>query len=192
MAVKVEINGIGNVKESIKKLFEEVKKDKELLDQIGMKTVEQFRSYNRAGKSPDGTKHRALEQSWIDKKDQLSKNNTQSEFFYRGAPNMTFTGQLLNAIRFVADPNTGSVTVDVKNTKHTPYKGGSQKSLTNRQIADFLAEGVINKHGELKQRFVIPKKNAGIAKQIENTIVKVVRSFLNLKIRKSIFKSSKD
>jgi hypothetical protein len=184
---KVTIEGFDNVKGAVRALFEEVKHDKGLLTDMATEHVKLTQNFNRAGESATGKKHLPLEQSWIDRKSELiAKGNNPSPYYSHGASNLTFTGQLLNAIYFKVNAAKGFYEVLIRDNVRKKYKGTSGKDLTNKQVADFLKKGVITQHGELKQRNIL-----GVNKQIDNVLKAIVRKFLNKKIKSSIFQSRK-
>lgn len=174
---KVKINGITNVKNNIKKLFDEVRKDPSLLLEIGNKTVELTVNFNRAGSSPAANlgakKHPKNSDAWENRKEKLTATNPPSEHYRKGLSNVTFTGDLLESID-VTKINTSNGTVEINATgNHKPYRNldGSKagKSIPNSTLVGYLKE---------KRRFIF-----GINKQITNNINRIVRRFLNKRIK---------
>lgn len=174
---KVTIDGIPRLKGAIKDLFDSVRKDQQMLLEIGDKTVEQTKAFNRAGKSPNGTRHTKLETSTIESKKRLSKTNKTSEFYRDGFSNLTFTGQLIDAIKLKNIDRENSSVIIVAEGQRQPYKNSKGKvtqkardnTPTNEKLVEYLRD---------MKRFVF-----GINKQIENNINKIVRKYLNQKIK---------
>ena len=168
---QVKIKNIPQLKGKIKDLFEEIRKDTNLLNDIGVKSVELTQKFNRAGKSPKGNKHPELSDKWIDKKEELRPFNKVSDYYKSGASNVTFTGELLRSIVFKIMPSKGSVVLNNKG-QHKPYKdksGPVSKSVSNDKLVEYLKDQGRNIYG--------------LNKQMENVINKIVRSFINKKIR---------
>lgn len=187
LMAKVKIKGVDRVKASVVKLFNEVKSDEALLVQIGQKSEELTKQFNYAGKDiPSNKKKKSISPEWADRKEQLKKTNKASEFYRSGASNLTFTGQLIESIKFTkVNRSQGSVTIEAsgdrrpyKNTKGVVTDKAKGNTPTNKELAGYVKDG--------------GRPLFGVNKQMQNVLSRIVRSFLNNKIRKSIFKSSKD
>lgn len=178
----VKIKGLENVKRNVKELFEQTRKDEKLLEQMGIVLVTKTQDFNRAGLKPvDGKKHKPISKSWINRKEELKATNTVDGNYYRtGASNLTFTGQLLKSLKFKIFKNEGKVQLDATGTRK-PYKNLDGTPMENTPTNDELA-GYMKKQG---------RPIFGVGRQLNNVIVKLVRSFLNNKIKQSIFKSRK-
>jgi len=177
---KVTINGIDKVKKNVIDTFNRIKSSESLLLDIGEKTVELTKAFNRSGKSPaeNGGKHPKNSDAWENRKEALTKTNTPSEFYQRGLSNVTFTGQLLESIEILKiDKKNSSVTIDATGPRK-PYKnlnGSLQKNTPdNSKLVEYLKE---------KGRIIF-----GINKQMTNVINKIVRSYINAEIKKSFKK----
>lgn len=175
---KVTIKGIPRLKESVVKLFNEIKSDPNLLLEIGDTTVDLTRSFNRSGKSPSGPKYDKNSTPWEFRKLALTKTNEPSEFYSYGLSNVTFTGQFLNSLGIdKINRAQGSVTIDFSDKERKPYKNvngtsvGSDNTPTNKQLFKYLKE---------KGRLIF-----GINKQMENVINRIVRKYLNTAIKKT-------
>lgn len=178
---KVTIQGMENVKSSIKKTFDNIKGNERMLLDIGEKTVELTKAFNRAGKSPNGNRHPSNSNRWEERKMELTKHNNPSEFYRPYLSNVTFTGQLLESIKLIKiNRNDGSVTIDATG-KHDPYKDMDgkpmkpKKELTNKKLVEYLAD--------------LGRNIFGINKQMENVINKIVRKYINEEIKKIFNKS---
>lgn len=178
---KVTIKGLPQVKESVQKLFESIRTDKELLTEIGANLVVQTQAFNRAGKTPSGGKHEnQISDEWIERKERLKTVNNVSEYYREGASNLTFTGQLLRSIKFKINQASGSVSLFMSGARK-PYKNLDGTLVKDVPTNDEL-RGYLEKKGW---------KIFGLNKQISNTTNRIVRGFINNKIKKSIFRSSK-
>lgn len=183
LMASVKIKGIPEVKASVRNLFNEVRKDPKLLEDIGIKMVEQTQAFNRSGKSVSGDKHPRIESETVDRKEKLKKVNPVSEYYRRAASNVTFTGQLLRSIKFKVFSSEGTVKLEASGERK-PYKNldgtsvSADNTPTNEQLVGYLKK---------KGHSVFGEGNV-LDKRIENTITKIVRVFMNNKIRKSIFK----
>ena len=79
------------------------------------------------------------------RKEMLAQLNKVSKFYVPGISNVTFTGQLLNAITFKLKNGLAGklINIFVKDSKRRPVKGlrGKKlKSKTNKQVAEEVAE----------------------------------------------------
>jgi hypothetical protein len=183
---EVKIKGIANVKQSVINLFNKVKSDEALLVEIGNKTAELTKQFNYAGKDIPGNKSKkSISNEWAERKDKLKATNKASKFYRSGASNLTFTGQLIESIKFTKiNKSQSSVTIEASGER-TPYKNLSGKitdkarknTPTNEELSEYVKDG--------------GRPLFGVNKQMNNVLSKIVRLFLNKKIRESIFKSSK-
>ena len=174
---KVTITGVQNVSNNIKRLFDDLRKDPAMLLDIGNKTVELTKAFNRAGSSPAANlgakKHPKNSQAWEDRKAALTKTNKPSEFYKKGLSNVTFTGDLLESIE-VKKINVSDGSVEIEATgQHAPYKNlhgqVSGKAVSNSDLVKYLKD---------KGRFIF-----GVNQQITNNINKIVRQYLNKRIK---------
>lgn len=168
---KINIKGIPQLKENIKGLFNEVIKDPDLLTDMAVKSLEFTQAMNRSGKSPSGKKHPALSSEWIDRKEVLSLLNNTSDFYRKGASNVTFTGRLIRSLKFKIFANKATIEINATG-EHTGYKQGNgkrTKTISNEKLVDYLKDQGRNIFG--------------INKQLQNILNKVVRSYLNKRIR---------
>jgi hypothetical protein len=174
---KVSIEGISRLKGNIKELFDQTRKDAQMLVEVGEKTVELTKQFNRAGHSPSGKKHPKNSVAWEERKKKLTKTNQPSEYYRAGLSNVTFTGQLIDSIKLLRiNKEDGSVTIDATGQR-TPYKNLNGKPVskkntpTNPKLVEYLAD---------KGRKVF-----GINKQMTNVINRIVRKYLNERIKKT-------
>lgn len=184
---EVKIKNLNNVKKSIVELFNEIRKDEKLLLDIGNETVRMTKGFLRSGKSPKDKKPLpALEDETIEQKKRMKSHNSVAKYYGDGLSNLSFTGQLIDSIEVVSIDREKSIAkIDVTdNAKRKPYKLANGKSVkdtpTNSQIYQWLGvEGINTKSGYKKWDFF------GINKQMENVINKIVRKFMNDKIKKN-------
>lgn len=148
MKVKVELK----VQKNQGKLFKEILKkalDKPTLDEIGRQVVALNQKAVRSGNLPDGGELPELSKGWIKRRSLLKKFNNTGPAFSPKRSNLTFTGQLLNAIFFRSNPSDGSIDIEVLNTKRTSYsnmdgKPSKSKQPTNKKLAEYIAQkGII-------------------------------------------------
>lgn len=121
---------------------------KEVLTEIGETLVRLNRKNARVGKAGDGSSFPPLSEKWKIQREKLSKVNDPHLAFGRGRSNVTFTGQLVDAIEYKVDESNKSVTVDFSPTTRNQYTGLNGKKignpgLTNSELADyFLDRGI--------------------------------------------------
>lgn len=171
---KVKIKNLNNVKKSVDDMFNEIRKDNQLLLDIGNKTVELTKAFNRSGKSPNGKRHPDNSDAWDNRREQLKAVNKTSEFYKAYYSNVTFTGQLIDSIKLIKiNRNESTVEIDATGNRK-PYKnldGSNVKGTpTNKKLVEYLAD--------------IGRNIFGINKQIENVINKIVRSYMVKEMKK--------
>lgn len=178
---EVKIKNLENVKRSIKKTFEEIRTNEQMLVEIGNATVDLTKKFNRSGKSPDGSKHPNNSPAWEIEKMNLTEYNNPSEYYRPYLSNVTFTGQLLESIKLVKiNRSNSSVEIDATGER-TPYKNKKGKSVgkkntpTNKKLVEYLGD--------------IGRNIFGINKQMTNVINKIVRRYINEEIKKRFNKS---
>lgn len=140
----VKVKGLPGVQANIKRILDETRKDPKLLKKIGELTVEQIQGFTRSGKSIEtGSSFKRLSREWVEARKGLSKHNSTSEFFLGSSKsNLTFTGALLNSIKFKVFPGAALVRIDPEDT-HPGYKTGSGSSSgpSNKKLFEYLAKG---------------------------------------------------
>jgi phage gpG-like protein len=168
---KVRIKNTDRIKQSVKEELTKIISDKRLLTDIGVKMLELTQSFNRAGKSPTGKKHEAISDDWIETKEELRPYNKVSEYYRKGASNLTFTGQLIRSIKFRVESSKATVVIEPTG-KHLGYNlknNKKTKSISNAKLTEYLKD---------QGRILL-----GFNKQIENNLNRVVRVFVNKQIR---------
>lgn len=182
----VKIKGLSNVNEGVRKLFEKIRTDESLLKDLGKELLTKTQDFNRAGLKPsDGKPHKPISSEWADRKEQLGLTNKKDQYYSAGASNVTFTGQLLRSLKIEVFSKQGSVELEASGDR-TPYKNSkgtiTSKARKNTPTNDELA-------GYLKEQ---KRPIFGVGRQLNNSLVRIVRTFLNETIKQSIFKSRKN
>ena len=124
------------VKKELAQILRKIKADKRLAEAV----VEETKKGNFAdgeGKIP------ALKPSTIERRKRLSEVNRTGSDFSPGRSNVTFSGQLLNAVKGLVK-NNATIEVFVSDSIHNQYKGIKKnrlgKPMRNREIAEHLAD----------------------------------------------------
>lgn len=141
---KVKITGINEVQKKIESTFKKVRESQSLLTEIGEFTVSRIAGDARRGK-PLNKKRSfpALKKTTVAIRDALAKTNSVHPVFKPSRSNLTITGQLIDALKFVIKKN-GVVLVEVDNSPRTPYRtrgrisAGALKSL--KKSSKFLSK----------------------------------------------------
>lgn len=129
--VRTNIQGLQNIRSRIEKVFNEVLKDKANADEIGNAISEEHKRMIRTGKSPaDGNSFKKLAKSTVKRRDWLAKYNATHEKYSKGKSNLTFTGQLVEAITFKFD-GRNKYDIYVDGTRREPYRGKSGSYSSN-------------------------------------------------------------
>ncbi len=164
---------------SIGRKFEKLKRNKQMLNEIGEVVTARVRMEARRKKPLNDTRtFPPLKQGTIARRKALSKVNETHKSFKPGKSSATFTGQLLDAvIHKVKQP---IVEIFVDNTRRKDLKGArGKKSEQQIMFNDELAK-------ELEQRgFVIftakgIKRHKKLAKRINNVVRRTLRRALKV------------
>jgi hypothetical protein len=136
--VRTNIQGLKNIKDRVTKVFAEVLKDSQNVKEIGSSIAEEHKRLLRTGVSPaNSSRLKPITKETKKKREYLSKYNATHEKYSSGKSNITFTGQLIEAITFkFIQPNTYEIFVE--DSRHEPYKGKNgtiKSSATNATIA---------------------------------------------------------
>lgn len=146
VSVNVKFKNIANVRDSIRREFDRIKKDPELLRQIGDVTLKDIIGNARAGRDAE-TRQKfpvSLSESWVKTRKYLSIFNGVSEYFYgveSRKSNLSFTGKFLESFKFKTTPNDGKVTI-LTEGDHPGYKTqkGSTKPVNNNKLLGYLED----------------------------------------------------
>ena len=174
---RVKIKNIANVRDIVKREFDKIRRDPQLLREIGKVTSEFLVKTSQTGKNPKtGEKYPRLSKSWVDQRDYLKRFNSIGGFFLDSRKsNVTFTGKLLSAVKKFTVEEGNAVVIFEPDGDHPGYKTASSrtKSVSFKKLLTYLAD---------QGRVVL-----GINKTLEKRINILVRSFMRKKIIKSKF-----
>lgn len=151
---KVTIQGLDKLEKKIKQLLKDEIATKDTLEQIGELTIERIKAFARSGYSLyQGKKEKLkkLSKSYLDMRHGMIKfrtingkkvpfneaderlNEVDPDYFDPGKSQLTFTGQMLRALGYKAEKT--QVVISVNDNK----RAGKYKKLTNKQVADHVA-----------------------------------------------------
>lgn len=174
---KVKIKNLENVKNNIRREFDKIRRDPNLLTQIGEVTSEFIVKTSQTGKSPEsGETFPSLSRSWMKTRERLKKFNSTGDFYLgTSKSNVTFTGKLLESLKkYRINQSEGLVIFDPEGS-HPGYRtgGGRTKSITFKTLLTYLAD---------QGRVVLV-----INKSLEKRVNVLVKKFIRDKIKKSKF-----
>ncbi len=151
-------------------------------NRIGKETVKDIQKTARSGISPaTGKKFAPLKDSTKKNRGRLSKiNNTHSKYS-KNRSNLTFTGQLINAVSFAVVPFGDRVEINlfIKATPRKPYKTGKGSRAKNTPDNATLAGFLETKTGSRAARTIL-----GVTNRQQGKIREIIRKHLNLEIKK--------
>lgn len=104
----------------------------------------EYKRDRRKGINPKtGRNYKRLTENWIERKSRLAGKNVTHRSYRKNKSNLTFTGQLIDSIRFFFNKTKFRVEIEVIG-KHKPYIGVNGKNLgrsrTNADIAEALED----------------------------------------------------
>jgi hypothetical protein len=169
--VKFDVNKASS---DLKNKINNLLKNDEMSTEIGIFLTERVRFEARSGKPlNDDRSFPNLQQSTIDNRKRLSKNNKTQQAFRPDFSNLTLTGQLQNAISF-KKLKAGVYELFVKDNVRSPYKGGSGKAITNAKVDEHLR----------KKKFILfTSKGLKSEKKIPRRIKQILLRFLRKSLR---------
>lgn len=178
MAVKVNIK-TNKVTLDIKKTFESVRKNKQMLNDIGDFSVKRMQGFARKKTPLQGKKVGKFPANYpsemtVKQRQYLEKFNKTHQAYRASKGNLTLTGQLLDAITF--EVIRDFVKVFVNDNKRKPYRTGPRsrgKSLTNEQVYDFLIS--------LNRKFRVLGMDEKGEKRITNIVKRYLRRALSVR-----------
>jgi hypothetical protein len=151
----VTVKGLNEVIAKITKFFKDDVVTRGVLDEAGKLVTERIRATTRSGKSlKDGKKLKRLSESYKEMRRGAVKfrtingqkvpfaepderlNEVDTQFFDPDFSNLTFTGQMLRALKYVINVSERTVTVTVDENK----RSGKYEKLTNAQVAKHVAD----------------------------------------------------
>lgn len=155
-----KVKGLEKVDKLLKRFFIDEVYDQKTLDEISTFVIERIRAFTRSGKSIAGPKPRRLKplsESYKDVRRGATKWRTMpdgrrvmfegpdeklkevdSEFFSPEKSNLTFSGQMLRALKATTKKlkRVVSIEVSVDDTRRT----GKYEKLTNAEVAEYVAQ----------------------------------------------------
>lgn len=140
---KVKITGVDIVERRIKDMFSKVRKSKAMRVEIGEFVVNRVRAEARRGKPlNDARFFPSLKGSTVKRREKLSRINSTHPTFKASRANITFTGQLVNALTYRLDAE--GIFIEVADTARKKIKllkgGDSEEVLTNQELNEFLRQ----------------------------------------------------
>jgi len=145
MATKVSIRGFSKLSSSIKENLRKVLKDTRMIKELTEASQRDNKADVSLGKDPvTGKKFQALSAKTIAQRKALAKYNSTSNQFKASKSNLTFTGQLVKAIRSRAVLKGDTLNIFNYLLKaRKGYKnqvGGTSKTPNNIKIAGYLKD----------------------------------------------------
>jgi hypothetical protein len=185
---KFKIKPPRNLPKNLAKKLNAAAKDDKFLEASGKLVVRDIKAVVSSGK----VTFKPLSPATVDAKERLAKFNRVSKFYKKGLANVTFTGQLLKALKHVV--LNGQLQIFVANTKRRKLKtrdpdlkknkDGTRKKYrknntsppTNAEVHSFLKANYFRK-GFLNLVTGISESNGllFVTKQAEENIIKQLR-----------------
>ena len=175
-----------NVDKVIDKLYKRLKdvtKDKKLLQEIGEFSVDRIQRTTRSGKDVDGRPLAPLASSTIGQRKYLEEFNNTHENYRNRRANLTFTGELSDALRFRISGNKINFSFigthkKYKTGKTRKRKGSKSKRITNAELAEVMQDGDSSKNRPARPFIGLNEKS------IERIKRMVSKAFRNLRRKK--------
>lgn len=156
-------------------------------DRISRSTILDIkRTVRKSGLSPvTNNKLARLRRSTIKRRKKLARVNRTHVDFSPAKSNLTFSGQLLNAISFKRSRKAGGIlsvqaNIFVKRTKRRPYKGIRKKflknSITNKELSDIHNKG---------SKTMPARPFLGVSNKQKKVITNILTRFFRKKIRQN-------
>ena len=144
-----------------------------LLKDIGEFLVKNIKGSARTGKETESQKgFDDLEKSTIKNRDYLSRYNKTSSFYRRDKSNLTFSGQLLDSLKYKTNLRKGTVTVAPSGTR-SPYRRKDGKAI----------KGQANTNTEVARHVSGSRPFMGTSKEMKQSILVLVRRELRRRLR---------
>lgn len=137
---KFDASSLANVQDNVKRAFEKVISNTRMLNEIGESITTDVIDQTRVKEKsiPLKSDLKLLKESWIKGRSKLSETNVTDAEYQPGRSNLTFTGQLLNSLKWrVLKAGVLEMFFD---GMHKGYTKGS-KDLSNEKLAQYVAEG---------------------------------------------------
>jgi hypothetical protein len=151
-------------------------------DRIAKSTVKDIQQTARSGVSPaTGRKFAKLKDSTIKNRKRLAKLNPTHPDYSTGKSNLTFTGQLINAIRSLVVRFGSEVRINifVDASTRKPYRTGKKSRAKKTPRNDQLAKYLETEDGKRKARTLL-----GVTEKQQQKIVRIFDKYLKLELTK--------
>jgi hypothetical protein len=148
--VRIRLKGFDTIKVRAKKAIDAAISSNETMDAIGKELVKMHQVSIRAQENPYAkasqwgtTRFPPLSKAWIKYRKKLAEVNQTGLGYGPRKSNITFTGQLVNAIRYKSNTSRKEVVIDLDDSKRQQYMGLRGKpigdpGLTNQQLAKYM------------------------------------------------------
>lgn len=148
LKVKINTRSLKLTEEKTRKVFENVIRNNQMLNDMGTTIVEDIQFQTKRGKSiPNDLKpFRELTPKWINKRKQISNAQSVSDVFSPKRSNLSLSGQLLDSLQYKII-GAGKITFSFFGI-HKPYKyqkkngdiGKIGKQIENKKLAQYVEE----------------------------------------------------
>lgn len=143
--VSVDQSSIKSIEDNVRKAFDKVIANKQLLKDLGDTIVKDIKGVNRTGISPKtGTKHPELTSVTKEIRGVLSQTNSTDPSYKRDKSNITFSGQLLNSIQSTSN-GPGEIEIKATGTHKPPVdnRGKATGDVVSNEsiISDLSSRG---------------------------------------------------
>lgn len=170
---KVKINGVDAVIKNMETMFKKVTTSQQMLNQIGEFTTDRMKAQIRKGKPLNNTgSFPRLKDVSVKIRKQLETLNSTHKTYKAVRSNVTFTGQLVDAIAYKI-VRKSIISIDVKATTRSPINtldGKEKKIVTNKRVQKDLKD-----MGFVLYTAKGIESEANITKRINNIVKKYVR-----------------
>lgn len=171
--IKFKVNLTGLQKKIVQ--LERILETKELKKQMGEASIIYIQGKTRTGKDVlNNTVQPALKKTTVKRREYLEPYNDRHKTYSKARSNLTFTGQLLDSLKW--ESMKGGFKVLVPATQREPYKGKkgtyktTKKPVTNARVARGLkAQG---------------REFLGVDKSLTKQIQSIVRNFIRRSFRR--------
>ncbi len=177
MATRVNIKGLDELEVNVKKRFRVVQTNKQMLMQIGEVSVERMKLEARRKTPLQGRTRGSFptnypKPSTQKARRQIARYNKTHGAYGASTPNLTITGQLVDAIRFKVTQRLGNILFFVSGVRN-PYVGKNGPRRRNPSNAV-----VYKKLLDRNQKFRILGVDEKLQKRISNIVRRTLRRAL--------------
>lgn len=171
---KVKISGVQAVEANIKATFDKVIKSKAMKNEIGEFMVQRIQAEARRTKPlNEDRSFPQLTENTVNRRKRLATVNNTQATFKPSRSNLTFTGQLIDAI-FYRINSSNEVVIDVRSSRRDPIQGIRGSALESPPTNKALQEELIGR-GFLLYSAEGIKSEPRIMSRINNIVKKFVR-----------------